>query len=428
VVGLRGRFPIDVAGFTLAVSALALLYGGFRAFYFQSGFLESMSYYSDERPFNAIVNGWIGRDPAETLYGVHAFGDYLLLNVWAQFPDPWGQMEQVNYLPPVLLFYKVMGLLPYSVGLTLFLVFLVLCLVLPMVLASRGRPIGQRLILVTTLALLTGPALATLDRANNQGFLPLLLFGFGIAILREKWGWASVFIAIAAMIKIYPIVLILLLIALRKYKWALVSVGITGIAVIATLPLTSTEGLAGLTTVIGDVLQWQERTTDSFLEYNASFAGGLANLLMFAGLDALGTWIAANALIIIAVYAVVVIPLLWSTRVPLWLRIILVLSLTTALMPITYPYALNWVLAATAITVWVSRRGMFSGALPQRIALSLAASLSLITAVLPIFIPGSMEAGRPATAASLASLVVAIALPMVAVWSRSRAAAITATG
>ncbi len=418
MVGLRKTFPLDIASLSVALSAVAVIYGGVRAFYYQVGFLESFSYYSDERPLNAIVNGWIGRDPSETLVGIHAFGDYLLLNVWAQFSDPWGQLDGVNYLPPVILFHKVLGMFPYFTGLTLFLVALAVCLIAPMVIATKGLPLPQRLLLITTLAVLTGPALATLDRANNQGFLPLLLFGFALAVLKERWGWAAVFIAIAATIKIYPIILIVTLIALRKYVWAVVSVGLAAIAVLIALPFTSRASVGGLATIIGDILQYQEKTTEAFLEYNVSFTGGLANLFMMLGADSVAVWVAGNALLIIALYAILVVPLLWSERIPLWLRLILVISLTTALMPISYAYALNWVLAASALTVWVAGRSSMTQCFSNRTSIMLAVSLALVTAVLPVLIPGSAEAGRAAGATSLASLATAVLLPLTALAVR----------
>jgi len=417
VVGLRRTFPLDLAGLTVALGAIATLYGGFRAFYFQVGFLESFSYYSDERPLNEIVNGWIGRDPSETLVGIHAFGDYLLLNVWSQFPNPWDQPGGVNYLPPVLLFYKLLGYLPYTFGLYLFLFAIVICLILPMVIASRGRPLLQRALLVTTLAVVTGPAVATLDRANNQGFLPLLLFGFGLAVLKQRWGWASALLAVAMTIKVYPLILVLVLVALRKYRWALLSVSLSVLAILCALPFTTSAGFGGIPLIIENILQFQDKSVQQFLQYNVSFTGGLANVAMLLGLTGIGTWIASNALIIVFLYGVAVIPLLWWNRIPLWMRIILAFSFTTALMPITYPYALNWALAGSALAVWVAGRQETTEFLSRNLTLALAGSLALVTAVLPVLIPGSAEAGRAAGVVSLAACATAILLPLCAIFA-----------
>lgn len=416
--GLPKAFPVDLAGITLGLSSIALLFGGFRAFYFQGGFLESFSYYSDERTLNSIVNEWIGRDPQETLVGIHAFGDYLLPNVWSSFEDPWVQLEQVNYLPPMLLLFRVLGYLPYSVGLSLYFVVLILCTVAPMALASRGFSIGKRVLLVSSLVLLTGPALSTFDRGNAQGFLPIVLFVFSVALIKERWGWAATMIAVASLIKIYPIVLLLLLLALRQFRWALVSIALSVAGVVVTLPIMASGGLASLGAVVGDVLQFQERTIEDFLQYNVSFAGGLANAAYFLGLQGIGSWVASNPLILILLYGAIVIPILWIRGIETWIKVIVALSLTTALMPIVYAYALNWVLASTAFAVWITRRSSTKHVQSRVVVWGLMVGLALGSAVLPVLIPGSMESGRPAGAVTFAALAVYLILPVVAYLSR----------
>ena len=419
VRGLPRSFPLDLASLTVAISAVAVLYGGVRAFYFEGGFLESFSYFSDERTFNEIANSLIGRDPNVTLFGIHAFGDYVLPNVWASFDDPWVELPQVNYLPPVLLVSRVLGLLPYTAGFIVYFVALAVCTIAPMIIASRGYSLAMRALLVVTLAVMTGPAIATFDRGNWQGFLPLVLFVFAVAVMKQRWGWAATMIAIASLIKIYPIVLILLLVALRQYRWALVSVAISAAGFLVTLPLVAAGGLGSLGAVIGDVLQFQERTIEDFLQYNVSLAGGVANTAYFLGFPTIGAWVASNPLVLIIVYGVIVIPILWIRGIETWMKVILALSLTTALMPIVYAYALNWVLASTAFTVWIAHRSASESVQARVVSRGLALSLALGTAVLPVLIPGAMEAGRPAGAVTFAALVVYLLVPALAIASRS---------
>lgn len=416
--GLPKNFPLDLASLTLAISALAVLYGGVRAFYFEGGFLESFSYYSDERTFNEIANSLIGRDPAVTLFGIHAFGDYVLPNVWSSFDDPWVELNQVNYLPPILLVSRILGLLPYTVGFTVYFVALAVCTIAPMVIASRGYSIAIRVLLVVTLAVMTGPALATFDRGNSQGFLPLALFVFAVAVMRQRWGWAATMIAIASMIKIYPIVLVLLLLALRNYRWALVSVALSTAGVLITLPIMATGGLGSLGAVIGDVLQFQERTIEDFLQYNVSLAGGVANAAYFFGWTGIGAWVASNPLVLIVVYAAIVIPIFWMRGIETWIKVIVALSLTTALMPIVYAYALNWVLASAAFAVWIARRSKAESMQHRVVVSGLMVVLALGSAVLPVLIPGAMESGRPAGIVTFAALAVYLLLPAVAYLSR----------
>ena len=417
--GLNRTFPLDLAALTLAISAVAVLYGGVRAFYFEGGFLESFSYYSDERTFNEIINSLIGRDPSVTLFGIHAFGDYVIANVWSTFGDPWVELPDVNYLPPLLLPFRILGYLPYSLGFFLYIAVMVICTVLPMAIASRGYSIPVRALLLTVLAVMTGPAIASFDRGNTQGFLPIVLFVFALAVMRQRWGWAAAMIAIAAVVKIYPIILIVLLIALRRYKWAAVAVALSAASVLITLPIMATGGFGSLGAVIESVLQWQERTTDDFLQYNVSFAGGVANAAYFLGLPGIGAWVASNPLVLNALYAVIVIPVFWIRGVELWIKVIVALSLTTALMPIVYAYALNWVLAASAFAIWITRRSSADRVQGPWITRGMMVVLALGAAVLPVLIPGAMEAGRPAGVVTFAALGIYVLLPAIAYASRA---------
>ena len=418
--GLPSSFPLNLAALTAVMSGVAVLYGGIRAFYFEGAFLEAFSYYSDERTFNEIINSLIGRDPEVTLFGIHAFGDYVIGNVWASLDNPWIEAETVNYLPPVLLLFWILGLLPYSVGLSVFFVAIVGATVAPMVLASRGYPLAVRTLLIVLLAVMTGPALATFDRGNTQGLLPIVLFMFALAVIKQRWGWAAVMIAIATVVKIYPVVLILVFIALRKYRWAVVTVAMSAASVVLTLPIMATGGLGSFGAVIEAVLQWQERTVDDFLQYNVSFAGGVANAAYFLGQPGIGAWVANNAYILIVVYAALVIPVLWIREIEVWIKVIVALSLTTALMPIVYAYALNWVLAASAFAVWITRRSSPNALQGPWVMRGLTLVLASGSAVLPVFIPGAMESGRPAGLVAFAALGIYLLLPAVAYLSRSR--------
>ena len=418
-------FPYDLAGWTIGLTTLAFFYGGIRAFYYGGDFLASFSYVSDERTFNEIANSWIGRDPQETLFGVHAFGDYVISNVWSSLGNAWAELEMVVYPPPILLFHRILGYLPYDWGLSVFMILLVACTLAPMVIATRRLPVGSRVLLVATLGLLTGPAIAALDRGNSQGLLPIVLFGFAIAVIKERWGWAALLIAVATVIKVYPIVLILLLLALRKYRWAAAAVGWSAALVLASMPFISTAGVFGLPEVFGDILQFQERTVTDFLTYNVTLAGGLANAAAFLGLDGAAAWIATNPLVIVVVYAAVVVPLLWIKSIEVWIRVVLALSLPSTLMPVVYAYALNWALAATAFTVWIVMRSPGALALRPLAVRLLMVSFALATAMLPVFIPGSAEAGRPAGVVSLAAMVVAFTLPAAAWFSRSDHSSVT---
>ena len=418
--GPTKTFPLDLVAVTAVISTVAVIYGSTRAFYFEGGFLQSFSFVSDERVFNEIVNGWIGRDPASTLFGIHAFGDYLMPNVWSSFGDSWTEVGGVNYLPPVLLLFRLLGFLPYAAGLALYMAAMAVATIAPMIWASRGLSLAIRTILVVSLALFTGPTIAAFDRGNIQGFMPLLFFAFALMILKSKWKWAALILTVMVLIKIYPVILVVVFVALRKYLWAVVVLAGTAVATAAVLPVMSTSGFRSLGAVIEGVVQFQDKALSDFLIYNNSFVGGLANGAMFLGQDGVGAWIASNAIVVTGLYALGVLPMMWLSRIPLWMRLCVGFSLTTSLMPLVYPYALNWIVAASALAIWAAMNSTSDESIGVWSQRMLVIALALGSAVLPIFIPGSMEAGRPAGVASLAAVAIAVAFPLAAWLSRSK--------
>lgn len=416
---LSTNFPMDLIALTVGIGALMAAYGGFRAFYFEGQFLGAISYVSDEHVFNEIVNGWIGRDPASTLFGIHAFGDYLLPSIWATIPDPWTNQE-VTYLPPVIALFKGLNWLPASGGLVVMESVIVLAATLPMVVATRRLPWSTRILAMTVLGVLAGPTLAALDRGNVQGVMPLLLFGFALAVLRERWGWASVLLALAIVVKIYPVVLVLVLLARRQWKWGGIAIGEAALLVVGGLLITTGDPIGSIPSMVNDVLGFQGKAFADFMPYNASLAGGLAHASQFVGLHGLAAWIAAHALVVGLGYALVVVPLLWSDTIELWVRLILGFMLTTALMPLVYPYALNWVVAAAALAVMMSARDANGPRVDRRTEGAVLVSLALVASVYPVFIPGSMEAGIPAGVQTLAAAGAVLILPGVLWVNRAR--------
>ena len=167
-------------------------------------------------------------------------------------------------------------------------------------------------------------------------------------------------------------------------------------------------------------MRFGETSLVDFMSYNGPLADGLANAAAFLGLVAIATWIALNPLVIAVVYAVLVVPLLWLSSIEIWSRVVVALSLPTALMPVVYLYALNWVLAATTFTIWIvltSTPAQTLRPLAERVPML---ALAVGMAMLPVFIRGRTEADRSAGVVSLAPVALALGVPLAAWLSRSQ--------
>lgn len=418
--------PLDLTALTAVIGTIAVLYGAFRAFYFEGSFLQALSYVSDERPFTEIVGGLLGLTPADSLFGIHVFGDFMMPYYWASLDNPWLQqaVEAVIYPPGALVIFKAFTFVPYQAGLVLFEAVLVLALTAPMILASRGRRWSERVLLVLVLGVLTGPSLATLDRGNIQGLLPLLLFGFVTAVLRQRYGWASAFIIAAASIKLYPIVLVLVLLGLHKWRQAVWAVGGTVIVNLLAVPLLSDNLWPSLRLAFLNPLGWAERSFEQFMSYNVSMAGGVAHVFAMGGLGSAATWVSSHAMVVSLIALLLIAPLVVSQRLELWVRITLAMLLMTAAMPVVFPYALNWVVAAAALIVFVAVGGRAGvvGAAPRWQWLPVLIAVGLLAAPYPIFVPGSAVAGTPTSLLAVVNAVVSVALPLAlwAGWWRTR--------
>lgn len=399
------------------IGALALLYGGFKHSYFYGPLLDAISYVSDERVFNEIVAGWAQRDPSGTLVGIHAFGDFVLPVYWASLTDPW--LEGINYPPLALAVFEIFALLPHYLGLTIFLVLMALAMAAPMWWASRHWDTATRVLFMVILVVLTGPFLATLDRGNIQGLMPVLLFAMAVLSLRGRWLAVGMVIGFMAALKLYPLVLLMILIGERKWRALVVSLATFAGLTLVFLMLTSQDFVTSLPKVFLNNVSFGGSEFTNFMSYNTSFAGGVAHWANLAGLTAITQWIAANPWLVVLGYLLPVLLLLLWRGVPLVFRLLIGMSLMTSVTPIIYPYAANWALAAVALLVFLSERRdeMDGKATPvPRYLMVLIASLAAVLAPYPFFIPGSMEAGSPAGLLTLVIPVVSLAIPAVALW------------
>jgi hypothetical protein len=187
--------------------------------YFQQyTILELISFSSSDSP-SPMLQGMY-----PTPFGNHYFGDFLLPLRLAELPAPYGTTGM--YVSAYPLFAGIvlwpLSLLSYWVALPVFLFATLMILVLPLARLLVDREVSEKILLLGPL-LLTGPMIAEFDRANLQG----LLVGFSliglVAFLRKHYKIAGVWFAVAAAMKVTPILLLLLLVKVRAWRALLVS-------------------------------------------------------------------------------------------------------------------------------------------------------------------------------------------------------------
>ncbi len=436
------RLPFWILGISLTLSAVFVLYGGFRAFYFQSSFLAPIAYTTDERPTAEVYGNLLGVAPAELLSGIHVFFDFLISYYWGTLENPWFDDPTgfpVNYPPASMVFLELWAQFPYKTALSIYLPLMALCLLLPTVIALRGTRWSLAL-LASSVTLLSGPAIASLDRGNTQGFIPILLFGFALLALKGRWGWASVFLVLATSLKLFPAVILLVLIAERRWRAligsliALLMINTLGFLLYPGNPVDSFRAwLAAAFTFLG------RDNLAGFLEYNASFTGGLAHGLIVIGLTDAAPIIESQARVItIFVTAILAVVVLLRNLLPLAVRIFAAFMMTTTLLPVAYPYTANWVIAGSAMMFWLCAPALRvslnadnrASSPPELESLSLsrdtvwfgiAVASGALLSFGPVFIPGTMESGYRAGVASLImpiAVAVFILTALMSAWTQ----------
>ena len=152
--------------------------------------------------------------------GIHSFSDLLLNITWATSHSPYIAQELFppsNYPPFAHVFMLPFTLIPYTYAFAIFAILSIGMIVAPIGLALRGL---SRPILISVLIsgfVFTYPMLMIIDRGNIQGITTgFCLIGLWF-FMGNKYKAAAALIGIAAALKIYPILLMLLFLKRRRY-------------------------------------------------------------------------------------------------------------------------------------------------------------------------------------------------------------------
>lgn len=232
------------------------------------GFVQAMvlvSYFSVNFPAVAFKgnDGWCDLN-VESI-GWHCFGDYhQLVNIQPGESVFNGDQEELissQGKSPVGglifdFFTSVGGLLGQRSALVLWLSLLLVAIALPMWHATHGLRRSIRFIALTTLAFVTLPSWAILDRGQQQGLTIPLLFAFAVALIRGRMATAAVMAAAAALIKPQYAILFLALLAYpgtrqKVSKWWL---GTITVGVLIAFAPYGYSGIQRFTSMVNQIL------------------------------------------------------------------------------------------------------------------------------------------------------------------------------
>lgn len=209
-------------------------------------------------------------------------------------------------------------------------------------------------VIVTLSVLVTSyPYLFLLQRANTEVFIWITVTVGLWSFYRGRYGWAAVFIGVAAAFKLYPIVFFGLFLPRKRY----LGVGV-GILIAAVLTLVA---LRALSPNIGYAFQWNAIQLQAFGKYyaaaphNLGYDHSFLALIKFATLPwhpdltpfiRLYTW--TVGLLCLALYF----GRIW--RLPLANQILSLSILSVCIAPVSYDYTLLTLYAALTILTLIA--------------------------------------------------------------------------
>ena len=227
--------------------------------------------------------GWLARDgewPDKFGVGIHFFSDYLIMNQFSESSNPWA--ENNPYPPFSMAIFKLFTIFPYHFGLALWLLLGAICLLAPVLHATKKFSLSSRILILTLLVILTAPFVGTIDRGNSIFLLvPLLYFGY-ILVEKDRSVIAGILIGAACAIKLYPLLIVLFFLIKRKWK-------VSGVSIVTFVSISFLSGL-----LWGNPVDAIRETIANANSYNGlsidgqpmvfSFAGAVNNVVIFLGL------------------------------------------------------------------------------------------------------------------------------------------------
>jgi len=158
-------------------------------------------------------------------FSLDRFGDFFKVYDASRLLNPYFDSAASNYFPvtyilcyPFTFLPPVIALLTFSAIFIGFLLWLGYYFLRPILPAEQPLDCWQTII---TLFLLSYPVLFCLDRGNIENLLFILVSLFVVAFINKKYFLASILLALAAGMKLYPLALIVLFIKKRRYPAAL---------------------------------------------------------------------------------------------------------------------------------------------------------------------------------------------------------------
>lgn len=281
-------------------------------------------------------------------FGNHTFGDFLEPWTWVQRADPWTQVTPPpNYPPLAMVLFEPFGELSVKIGLVPYLGMLGICLLTPIIWATRQCGWRTKVVALSA-GILSAPFIVVLDRGNLIGVATPFLLAFVVGLRAGRlrpilWGIVG-----AASLKVYPILLSMAVI--RRSSWKFLWIPPAGVVTLGAffwvlypsgLQENASSWLRGAT-------GFATGNEELPLRNNYSISAGFVVAFKLASLGGAAEWIARHPWIPGIAFLLAASWVLLGQSRPTLLGITLMLAAVSLVVPVSYRYATVFALVAVA--------------------------------------------------------------------------------
>lgn len=397
---------IRLIALLIAVTSISLGYAWVDQFYRGIAVNSILSFPALDYPWMPVHTAPVA------IIGNHYFGDFQLPYAWAlnvrDSLSPYlSSAIPANYPPLAIIILIPFTVFPIKVATAIFLALSAVVFVLPLwLMLSPLRPALRCLILVP-ISLMSSPFISMLDRGNDIG-IGLALIAWTLWSWRSgRWVWCGVFLTTAIAVKAYPVALLIVPLALRRYRFTVIVLSAAIFLNFAALLLIPGGFTRNLRVVLPSMTSQQlttgtQLTSWSMYSLLPKLSGmllGPAHISQFLHPNRFVLWLPS------VLYLIVVFTIIRQRRVPQWCWGGLSLASIQLVVPISGVYTTGW---ACLAAIWFiqgsfiqSGRSLDNGRadLEENMALRILFMLAIVASLVPsVFsIPGAGGFGVVAT-------------------------------
>ena len=317
------------------------MYSGkdFDFFWRISALLEDRTWYSSETTYREVQ-----------LWGKHYFGDLQMVFGWIADPSPYSQDIYVPNFPPFgLSYYSLLNFWGPHIALIMYFALAVLFSALVTHLWLKTESLSSQATAYCALVLLNTSALMGIDRGNTLLILmPIVGFlFFKVLNLKQLGRFDAFLLASAISLKPYLLLLLTFFIIERKYRFAFQTILIGLACNLIAVPMYGGHPIV----IVRSIFRAQSEYNNSdSLEFSVRWSSSafkvLFNALQMSGGRefAIAVLTKSNLIVLLPgiVYLIFVIIICSRREIPMWIRMISIMSTAQMVVAATPRYNLVW--------------------------------------------------------------------------------------